>query len=507
MSFVEQIESPTRIAEDAAGDVPLFPTSPRRQAGESGQAQSPTVVSYFDSLPPEIISIIANALDGEVESLKAFRNVNRICSSICTRLLFQKVNVLINTQGLKHLHCILGNPDIRHAVTSITINTAEYTDKHVDTFDWDDRDGELLKRFNHYLSRLGRFHNLRSVHFKFSKSCVGPPFRRYWWASQVPESVVFRLEALQNLFKGLNDPNNPTPKFHSLTLENLQDVSDSALVDSSDFKNVMRRIDRLEMQIATEHDEGSPMSFIEKKELHDFFTTQLTRDWLSLCAPNLTYFKLYASSAYWGYVPRCSLPHFPRLKSLSFGKMTFSHDSQLEWLLSHSETLQELTLDDCPIIIGTCWFGALDADNYPLDTSKTITSETASTFHYSGRWHTYFRAFRQQLHQLRALRCGFDDRDWENAVAFSRSHTLQPRLWAERYRVFDTCWLERPPFATFSPEGEIERGEYDGTWQEAPHYPHCTDEDLTELVRLREVLCKRTGVDDEELAMLQKMLF
>lgn len=511
MDETGQVDSPTQIDDVlATGETPKteqLHALPHIKLEEASRPLAAYETSHFDTLPPEIVSIIAASLDVETAELKAFRGVNKTCAGICTRLLFRDVRLLINTTSMAHLHCILGNPDIRHAVTNVIINTAEYTDRNMDTFDWDDRDGELLKRFNHYLSRVGRFCNLKSVYFKFSKSCVGPPLRRHWWASQVPESVGFRMEALQSLFKGLNDTNNPMPRFHDLTIENLQDWADDSLVQSVDFKAVMARVKRLQLQIATEHDDTAPMKFIEKKELHDFFDTQLSQEWLSTCASNLTHLKLYAGAVYWGYIPKCTLPHFPNLKSLSLGKMTFTHDWQLKWILSHSATLEELTLDDCPIVIGTAWFGELDADGYPLDTSKAISSESVRTRLYPARWHSYFHAFRLNLYRLRKLRCGFNDDDWDNAVAFSMSDTLEPRLWPERYRVFDTCWLERPPFGKLTADGEVERGEYDGTWLGVPLYPDCTDEDLTELVRLRETITARTGVEDEDLALLQRLLF
>lgn len=508
MSIYEQVDSSARSSDQAEDPPPriISAMSPPK-ATELRLCASNTPISWFDSLPPEIISLIANELDGRTSTLKALRGVNKTCESACTRLLFHHLTLGLDTRSMAHLHCILGNPAIRHVVIHLSINTAEYTDKNMDTFDWDDRDEELLKLFNHYLTRVGRFHNLKSAHLTFSKSCVGPPLRRHWWASQVPESVGFRTELLQSLFRGLNDTKNPMPKFHSLTIENLQDWDEDALVKSIDFTTIMAKIRCLELQVATEHDEGSPTKFLEKKELHEFFNNQLRRDWISPCAQNLTQLKLYAGTVYWGYIPKCVLPHLPNLKSLSLGKMTFTHDSQLSWILSHAATLEELVLDDCPIIIGAAWYGTLDADGYPLDTTAVITADSISTLTYTSRWHHYFRSFRRELRNLRSLRCGFDSDAWEMATAFTDSHTLQPRLWPERYRVFDSCWLERPPFATINAEGEVERGEYDGTWSQAPFYPDCTDEDLTELVKLREIMAVRTGVIDEDLATLQKILF
>lgn len=516
-----KVDSPAEVSpplgearlKDIEDDKPYHDDVHRQVEGEVCLSDGSSMPHSFEGLPPEIISMIAAALADDTSALKSLRGVNKMCTPACTRLLFREINLLLDNKSMGHLHCILGNPAARLSATSLRINTAEYTDRNMDTFDWDDRDEELLKLFNHYLARVGRFPNLKALAFKFSKACVAPPLRRHWWASQVPESVGFRTEALQGLFKGLNDAANLTPRFHSLSIENLQDYNDDALVKSEDFVAVMGRIDRLALQIATEHDEDGTVSFIEKKELHNFFNTQLQQDWLSHCQHNLTRLTLYATRVYWGYLPKCILPHFPRLKSLALGKMTFTHDTQLQWLLSHYRTLEQLTLDDCPIVIGAALYTALDEEKYPIETSPIVAQETPNTFLYPARWHTYFCAFRTELPQLRSLRCGYGD--WMDEKAYSTSpETLEATLWPQRYRVLDGYSLLRPPFINAvrvdeegAPEAVVGRGDYEGTWQEVPTYPDCTDEDLIELVKLRSELTARSGVIDEGLEVLKEALF
>jgi hypothetical protein len=172
--MAEKIDSPTRIEgviveatqPKTARNAPFSP-QPRKS-----KLKSVTYPSYFDALPAEIVSIIVDCLEEDINALKALRTVNKSCSFACTRILFRRLNILIDKENIAHLHGILGNPRLRSATTSVAIDTAEYTDRHFETFDWDDRDKDLLKRFNHYLSRVGRFCSLKDIHLRFSKACA-----------------------------------------------------------------------------------------------------------------------------------------------------------------------------------------------------------------------------------------------------------------------------------------------------------------------------------------------
>jgi hypothetical protein len=45
----------------------------------------------------------------------------------------------------------------------------------------------------------------------------------------------------------------------------------------------------------------------------------------------------------------CRGLRFPQLKSLSLGNWSIAHEWQVEWILAHADTLEELYLDDCAI--------------------------------------------------------------------------------------------------------------------------------------------------------------
>lgn len=445
--------------------------------------------SYFDQLPLEILTLIAFEVEEcDHATIKALRCVSIRCADVCTRLVFRSSTLLLRQQSIDNMSNLLQEPELCSVVTHLKIDTAEYTDTCMDSYDWEDQDAKLLKSFLAVLKMLGRMQNLRSIRLICSTECVGPQQRRHWWARGVPESIKFRADVLQSLFAGLNNTAHTSSKINQLCIENLQGCGNEALVGSEDFQSVMSRVRNLELQIVTEDVDGngSVSQNLSKKELHTFFGQQLVR-WLEPVRQHLTHLKLYSKDGmYFGYLPRCQLPTFPALTSLVLGGMSFSHDAQLAWVLAHSDTLQELVLDNCPIVIGVKIPSTLDSDNYPIEplfnSSATGSILQSSSFLYPARWHDYFSCFATGLSNLRSIRCGFGD--WYDGNAFQKTHELGVGLWAQRYRILDDGEWRRPPF---------EGGSYEGEWSDPPMYPECTDEDWIALCEVKKAIQLRLG--------------
>ncbi|KAI4723160.1 hypothetical protein E4T48_00368 [Aureobasidium sp. EXF-10727] len=256
-----------------------------------------TTISHFDQLPLELLRIIAREVDehGGCNALKSLRCVSRRCADVCTGLVFRSSTLLLRPKSIDNLRSLLEKPNLCSVVTQLTIDTAEYTDTCMDTYDWEYRDEELLQSFLAVLKKLGRLANLRSVTLKCSSECVGPQQRRHWWARNVPESIKFRTDVLQSLFAGLNS-NYATPKLSHLCIENLQGCGNEMVARSRDFRMVMSRIRRLELQVTTEDvdGDGSLPANLGKKELHSFFGQRLVQEWLGPIRDNLTHLKLYS---------------------------------------------------------------------------------------------------------------------------------------------------------------------------------------------------------------------
>lgn len=396
--------------------------------------------SYFDQLPLEILTLIASEVERcDYKATKALRCVSNRCADVCTGLVYRSSTLLLRQRSIDNMRSLLQSPKLCSVVTHLKIDTAEYTDTCMDSYDWEDRDAELLRSFLAVLKMLGQLQNLRSVNLVCSSECVGPQQRRHWWARGVPESIKFRTDVLQGLFAGLNSTTNAALKLNHLCIKNLQGCANETLVDSGDFQAVMERVQNLELQIVNEDVDGngSTPQNLSKKELHTFFGRHLVKGWLEPVRQRLTCLKLYSKDGmYFGYLPKCQLPTFPALKSLVLGGMSFSHDFQLDWILSHSHTLQEIVLDNCPIVIGVRIPSTLDPNNYPIEplfnSSATGSILQLSSFLYSARWHDYFSRFATGLPNLRSIRCGFGD--WYDGNAFQRTHELGVGLWAQRYR-------------------------------------------------------------------------
>jgi len=98
------------------------------------------------------------------------------------------------------------------------------------------------------------------------------------------------------------------------------------------------------------------------------------------------------------------------------GNYTFTHDWQLDWIISQ-DTVVELVLDDCPIIKRLRTYGPLDDEGYVK--SPTGMGET-KVQNYEGKWSEYFARL-EGMRSLKRLRFGvgewsdganFDGEDW-----------------------------------------------------------------------------------------------
>jgi hypothetical protein len=119
-----------------------------------------------------------------------------------------------------------------------------------------------------------------------------------------------------------------------------------------------------------------------------------------------------------GFIPRIDLSclNFPSLRSLTLGHCSFSHNSEFDWIISHSATLRSLSLDHCFIIpkIEFLSRGWLAEDGYPDRNSATFNPELqdnevaipASYVTYATRWKHIFDRFTDELQFLRYFRFG-----------------------------------------------------------------------------------------------------
>ena len=424
---------------------------------------------HFLKLPEELIVLCCEHIDSS--TARALRLTCKRTTPVATKNLFSHVHLLPTTQSAKKARAILENEDLMPLVTTISIK-ASLADVVLDTLpEWDvpddwrknrpeyadetkhgiETNGVLSSAFKTMLNDIGMFKNLRRVELKFDWQVRGAAS----WDDDGShkERTEYREPFLRNFFRALNHSEHPASKVHSLSICNLHDLSNYETLRSEDFKAVLSHIDTLELGIATEELEACPEREIEYPERHQFFGADLIDLWLAPVQHHLVNLKLY-SNCYWGYLPKCDLRklRFPRLQGLALGRMTFTHDWQLDWILSHGQTLESLTLYDCPIVHEAKVAQATDSERYVQLQDGTVAwdLDNDTTWSYGSRWHDYFHRMTTGLPRLQHF--GMAHHPWGvdydegiatpafydvERSAFETSASLPALLQGGRYFVFD----------------------------------------------------------------------
>jgi hypothetical protein len=337
---------------------------------------------------------------------------------------------------------------------------------------------------------------LREVELKFARECAADEA----YEKDVHETEDFRAHVLQDLFfAGLNHAEHGTTNMESLTIKNLQDATSQDVYESVDFRMVLSRLKELHLQIATESCDASPENIIQMEGCHRMFNSDLLDRWLKPVQHQLARLTIYGTECLWGIYPLCDLRdvHFPRLKSLSLGNFTIAHDWQIDWILSHGPTLEELILDDCPIITTLKFDEDMAKLNWPdLKPFRSGKDSWYGSCDYwkdvDLRWHHVFPRFQSGLPHLRRFAIGRGN--WLEQTMFEERYEMMPSLVPERYYMFDggigpSQWVGNDPYAydhgkhTF----DINVG---GSTKDIP-FPMCDDEDMDALVVLLDVVNAR----------------
>ncbi|KAL3444582.1 hypothetical protein BJX65DRAFT_170395 [Aspergillus insuetus] len=372
------------------------------------------------ALPREIINRIFYFAPRA--SRKQLRHASSLTGGIGRNWVFESARIAPLQSSCEKFRSILDNPEIAANVTKVYIDTVRPRDdrcyreeKDQDEFEKEalnavPGEDDLPRPFWDLVNRLNEFPRLQSVALCFHPECDGEENDWNW----VTQTIEFRHSVLRKTFAILaNLPRLPT----ELAIQDLQNINPTGADVERDIKKVLGGLKSLRLNIANERDEGNGEHDIEKEALHSFFPS-LGSTWLAPTAANLEHLTLY-SQCYFGFFPTCDLTdiHFPHLKTLALGNFTFMHDSQLDWITSHGATLQELYLDDCPIIYQVM----VDAK----DIDRTVLGQDAYAPHqrvnegklyasYPKCWSDYFGAFDAKLPHLQHFRFGQCPNWWYN---------------------------------------------------------------------------------------------
>ncbi|PVH99350.1 hypothetical protein DM02DRAFT_615130 [Periconia macrospinosa] len=448
------------------------------------------------TLPIELQRQCLQAVD--VPTLKSFRLANKSVSTLATEILFSIVNLKSNRTSADNFNNIVENDALRLLVRTVIINTSddpnivEYSSGEADPDPW-------LKKS---LKKIPQFQTLREVRLIFSRWCAGENTES--WGPEIVEGLHFRTEVLWRTFKPLARVirEGGLKYFDTLTLRNLQNYVDDDIYYSEDFATVLGKVKKLHLCIATESDEVINGNG-DRRSPRQMFQYDLVPRWLSPVSAQLTHLTLYATDIFWGFLPFCDLReiYFPRLQSLSLGYYTIVHDWQIDWILSHAATLEELLLDGCAIVSAANLDASQVISHWP-DLKPYLkdpeTDEDSYLKEVDLRWHQILPRFQTELPRLHHFAIGRGDR--ENPRMFEQRYDLVPHMIWDRYFIFDYVdylspwmtsgmdWFLSNPRTT-EPKHLYKHGDVKG--YPTLCFPACYIEDRDALAALLEVTKRR----------------
>ncbi|KAJ6104256.1 hypothetical protein N7523_010576 [Penicillium sp. IBT 18751x] len=429
-------------------------------------------MTEFTELSPELLTLIVSLAD--LKSLKSLRLTNHLLSSYASRCLFRVIHLYCDEESCKNFEAVASHPVYKGTVQRIHLNTV--------TVDYDTDDEEEIpppRVWRKPLKKLEQFSNLQSVVLRFDKNCAEDPD-----FADKPQTELYRRTVMQWLFAELASLDQPLKE---LAIQNHQNVPPRNNKLTEQIGQVLQHLTSLRLNVVHELCDAAPETEIEKPAPHDFFTRVLPSIWLKPAMGSLENLALY-STFYWGAYPKVNLDgvHFPQLKSLSLGHFSFVDDKQLDWILGHSETLQELYLDDCPILISMRFFefeSNLSNCQIPKSNMEIQDRNGQQEFHhtYPRRWHEMFSSIQRGLPHLRRFGFGVSESWHRFVLPFESEREIVQALMQDRYLAFDggtgpSPFLEKENYLEFHPDKE---------------WPQCDEEDRSALKELYEKIGQR----------------
>ncbi|ETS73562.1 hypothetical protein PFICI_14508 [Pestalotiopsis fici W106-1] len=428
------------------------------------------------------------------QTLVGCRLLNRRIAEVATYYAFQRVR-LRAADGVHSFVNVAKSESLRQRVREITIDTWVGPDC---TYGYGKTNTVRLPRdFFRALAYVRFFPHLSTLNLRFSEYC-GPDTRNglavdeTWDLRYLVLDIVFRCvarvwpEAHRPLREEnyvsfdrhdrgtlpplptegilLNDDETLEPiHLRTLTVSNLADFDDRRLTDSDHFKQIMtsKSLKSIKLLVTEESNRGTatPVYFADKYD----FCDNLPSTWLAPeIAENLTVLSLFFQN-YWGWVPKMDFravnpgkgraSGLPNLRVLALGHYVFSHEWQIDWIASmvgHDNGLgglQELYLDECPILWQARTAGPLDQstktyvsqdgdiisrsqNGYPLKSMMTNTVLIADAplservqFAGSLHWSDVLHHWADHMTALRVFKMG--QGCWSNENKESKWRTIQ----------------------------------------------------------------------------------
>jgi hypothetical protein len=394
----------------------------------------------------------------DILSLRNLRLVSRHFSQACASHPYNCVRLLPREESATNYNRILSTLTLSEKVRKVVFQTrmvpggsTSYRSHQEPGLD--DDYCEPHSFFTDAMEEVGRFPDLTHVEIVFASPCCAPQGDNW-----VVEDDEFRETVMRAFYAGLNHHEHPAIKVSDLSIKNLQDYTPQALISSSkdeditfrkDFEQVMSRVTRLSLQIATEDNRHAPEHTLDIPESHNFFGDELQEYWIAPIAKNLVYLKLYANEMLFGLFPTCNLPRLPKIRTLLLGNLSIGNDDQIDWILGHAATLQKLVLDGAVIAVAAdFFFEVVDIDHRRVVYSPLKIEHGRASYQpnrdgrvacqkwrCSTRWHHLFSRLQHGLPNLKHFTMGRGN--WDAMMAFDEAETLTNMLVDARYQYLD----------------------------------------------------------------------
>ncbi|KAJ4345513.1 uncharacterized protein N0V89_011646 [Didymosphaeria variabile] len=360
-------------------------------------------------IPVEVLLQCAQYFD--IPTLKNFRLASRATATTGAEQLFHSVilrlcSVIYPTkvpnESPMHLSAVLESHKLKHLVKQVIVDArhgVHYEERQEDPTDgdiWNGYTNDFLPTpWAEALCNMYRFPSLKEVDFAFNEHCG------IHMDDEFQQDVVYRGHYQRLLFATLSK----AAGCDSLSIRNMQDALIANADATKEVGAVKERLKKL------------------------------------------------------GIWPFCDLRgiHFPHLNSLALGHWTIAHDWQIEWITSHGQTLQSLTLDDCPIVYALNIDAKIAAANWPheFNSDSDIVTHNIRKY-YTTRWSDVLP--RLQTHLLHLKNFGmaprpFKDEERSHKLIFETRYHLPSRIEPARYMNFEYWFKPSTPWFQHKAQG------------------------------------------------------
>ncbi|KAF5678620.1 hypothetical protein FHETE_1172 [Fusarium heterosporum] len=403
------------------------------------------------SLPFDITSIICSYVSKPDQH--RLRLVSRKLRDAATPHAFRSLYLRAYGDSPSNFGNIARSPALRNYVREVTIDTwigpgYEYNA---------DESYDVPHDFLNTLPYLRYYQKMTRLHLRFSKYCgiedyhtrsVGPDIEETWslrykildtvahcvmgmWTKESQMKISQRVGNYQLRRFAWYEDDLPDLRpgivmnIKELTISNLADYKDPNLLESIAWKKLLHLPTLIDLKVlVTKEHTMTESADIFCDEKYEFFQN-LHFDLLTPpVASKLQVLSLFYVD-FWGWIPKMDLAligPMPQLKILALGNYVFTNESQIDWIASlgndnRSSGLEELYLNDCPVLYEARQHGPLTIDGYPIP-DKVMEAFRAqpwapSTTKYSIRWYQILNKWQKRMRGLRKFVMGHGN--WQSA--------------------------------------------------------------------------------------------